>query len=72
MRSIAFLKFYKFVVFKFQPVAHIDSKGKQCNRNLRNYTGVIIFYIGVITADIRNRAVHIDSLKRPAPNYRGG
>ena len=48
----------KLVVFKFQPIAHIHTKGKQRDGNFGDHTGVIVFDKGVVAANIDNRAEH--------------
>ena len=49
----------KFVIFKFQPIAHIDAKGQQGDGNFGDYTGIVILDIGIVTTDINNGAEHI-------------
>ena len=63
----------EFVVFEFKPVTNIDAEGEQCNRNLGNYTGLIIFDISIIAADINNSTQHMFLLLKTLPwNPRGG
>ncbi len=48
----------KFVVFKFETVAHVHAKGQQSNGNLGNNAGVIVLHIGVISTDVGYSAEH--------------
>jgi len=48
----------KFVIFKFQSISNVDAEWKQCNRNLRNDTGLIVFYISVIATNINYSTQH--------------
>jgi len=61
----------KFVVFKFQPVTHIDAKGKQCDGHFRDHTGFVIFDIGIIAPDIHNCTEHNCLLVKTAPGKPG-
>ena len=51
----------KFVIFKFQLVAHIHAERQQGDGNLGDNTGVLIFDIGIVTADINDGADHTGS-----------
>ena len=60
-------------IFKFKSVAYIYPKGQQRNGNLGNHAGVIVFYKGIVTADVNNGAEHkhILSYRKPAPELPG-
>ena len=69
--SAVFLYLFKLEIFKFQTVTHIDAPGKQCDGNLRNDSGLIVFDIGVIAPDIHNGTEHILLLLENRPRFRG-
>ena len=48
----------EFVVFKLQSVAHINAEWQQGDGNFGNHTGIVIFDISVVTANINNSAEH--------------
>ena len=48
----------KFVIFKFEPVAHINAEGQQGDGNLGDNAGIVILDKGVVTANINNSAEH--------------
>ena len=48
----------EFVVFKFQPVSHVNAEGQQGDGDLGDDAGVVILNIGVVAADIRDGAEH--------------
>lgn len=52
----------KFIVFEFEPIAHIHTKGKQRDGNFGDHTGVIVLDEGIVTANIDNRAEHTNLL----------
>ena len=52
------LNLCEFVIFEFQPIAHVDAKGQQGNGNLGNYAGIIIFQKRVISPDINDGTKH--------------
>ena len=56
--SALFLYLCEFVIFKFQPVAHIDAERQQSEGDFGNYAGSVILDIGVVAADINNSAMH--------------
>ena len=74
MQSASALLLYlrKFVMFKFQPVTHVNAIGQQCNGNLGNNTGIVIFDIGIVTANIDHSTEHGVLLCETAPVTRGG
>lgn len=49
----------KFVIFKFQPVTHINAKRQQGNGYLRDNTCCIILDKGIVTTDINNGTKHL-------------
>ena len=69
--SAIFLYPFKFVVFEFQSIANIHTKGQQSKRDLRNNTGIIVLHVGIIAPNIHNCTVHIFSLENPPPATRG-
>ena len=60
MRFASALSLYlcKFVVFKPQPIAHIDAPGQQGNGYLGDNAGIVILDIGIVAANINNGAKH--------------
>ena len=48
----------EFVIFKFQPVAYINTKGEQGNGDFRDYAGGIILDKGIVTVNINDSTVH--------------
>lgn len=61
VRSAVFLYLCKFVIFEFEPVAHIHPEGQQGDGDFGNNAGVLIFDVGVITADINDGTDHVVS-----------
>ena len=61
----------KFVVFKLQSAAHIDVIGEKCQGYLGLYTGVIVFYQGIVTEDIDHSTEHSSSYEN-RPRLSGG
>ena len=60
----------KFVIFKFQPVTYINPPGKQCNCNFGYNTGILVFNVGIVSADINYRTNHEKApFKKPAHGF---
>ena len=57
-RQRIFLYLCKFVVFEFQSVTHIHTKGKQGNGHFGDNTGGVVADKGVVTTDINDGAKH--------------
>ena len=58
MLVLCFLSLSKFKILKFQSITDIDTEGEKGYSNLRNYTGGIVFNIGIIAAYIDNGTKH--------------
>jgi len=48
----------KFVVFKFQSIAHINTKGQQSDGNFGDHASVVVLDAGIVTADVDDGAEH--------------
>ncbi len=48
----------KLVIFEFQPVANVNTKGKQSYGNFGNNAGGIILYECIVTANINYSTEH--------------
>ena len=56
--GIHFLATSKFKILEFQFIAHIYSIGQQCDGDLGDHAGLIVFDKSVIAADIDNGTDH--------------
>ena len=48
----------EFVVFKFQLITHIQAEGQQGDGNLGDNAGVLIFDVGIVSANINDGTDH--------------
>ena len=61
----------EFVIFKFQPVAHIGAEGQQGDGDFGDHAGLVVLDEGVITADIHNGTEHNILLLKNRPGNPG-
>ena len=69
--SAIFLYLCEFVIFKFQPVAHIGAEGQQGDGDFGDHAGLVVLDEGVITADIHNGTEHNILLLKNRPGGSG-
>jgi hypothetical protein len=60
-----FLYLRKFVVFEFQPVAHIDAEGQQGDGDFAFHPGIPVADGGIVATDVNNGTDHFYLLKNP-------
>ena len=53
-----FLYSFKFIVFKFESVSHINTEREQSKSYFGDHSGSIVFYVGIIATNINDCAKH--------------